>query len=71
VAPFLPQFYKFMKTAKLIALRAMYYDRDRSAGEEFMATPEDASALIAAGSAKLSEDKDKKRYERRDMRAEK
>lgn len=59
-----------MKTTTLIANRNLYYDRDIKAGEEFEVREEHVDLLVRFESAKIKEDKSKRHYNRRDMRAE-
>ena len=61
-----------MKTKMLVALRSLYYAGDRRTGDQFEASEEHVQALLITGAAKLAEEDVKaKRYERRDIRADK
>lgn len=62
-----------MKTKiRMVALRAMYYDRDIKAGEEFDVEEKFVHPLRVTGAAKevVDDETKSKRYNRRDMRAE-
>ena len=62
-----------MKTVRMVANRAMYYNEDRSVGEEFEVREDHVQPLARAGSASVVDKSTKttKPYNRRDMRAEK
>lgn len=57
------------KTVKVVALRKTYYGGDRQEGEEFEMKPEHLRIMTATKAVKVV-DPPKRRYERRDMRAE-